>query len=87
MIPACTAGQSADNSARIHIPIRSAETGESGNYVYSAGIADLAGEIFTVCRIVNEHKLVPEPLNKRSCRKNASLERIGVLAVKCSGDR
>ena len=62
MVAVGAAGQAYDGSSGIHVPVRSAQTGEGGDDIDSGRVLDLGGEVFGVRRAVHKVKLIAEPL-------------------------
>ena len=86
MLLAGASGQAEDRSTGVHVPVRSAETGEGGDHVDTTGILDLAGVVFGVFRRVDHLEFVAQPLHRRAGDEDRSFQRIGDLAVEPPGD-
>src|SRR6185295_2570905 len=68
------ARQSDDRSPRVLIPVRRAKSGEGGNEIHSARVADAGGECFYFSGGSKELEAIAQPLDDRAGDEDASLE-------------
>ena len=79
-------GQSNDESAGVHVPVRSPQTGECRNYVDPIRIGNGGSQGFRFLGRVDDPEFIAQPLHRGTTHEHGTLQRIGDLAIQPPGN-
>ena len=69
-------GQAHDGPAGVLVPMRCAQARKGGHDITAVGVLDLLGHVLGIAGFFQQTKLVPQPLDGRTCHKNRTFQRI-----------